>query len=189
MVGNTTDGSAQTILTDAETSSSSTVNAGTNTNCPSTDERGVTRPQGGICDIGAYELAKARLKVAKSAPKSVSLHGVFTYKIKVSNSGPGYSTNTTLVDKIPSSETLKDVIPNSGGSCTHKGRTVSCKLGGLRNGGSATVKIIVKANQKGKVTNTATARNAEGAKASAHATTKVGVTKAARKKRSPTFTG
>jgi predicted outer membrane repeat protein len=31
------------------------INAGTNTGCPATDQRGVTRPQQGQCDIGAYE--------------------------------------------------------------------------------------------------------------------------------------
>jgi hypothetical protein len=31
------------------------IDAGTNTGCPATDQRGVTRPQGSHCDIGAYE--------------------------------------------------------------------------------------------------------------------------------------
>jgi predicted outer membrane repeat protein len=31
------------------------INAGTNTGCPSTDQRGVARPEGTNCDIGAYE--------------------------------------------------------------------------------------------------------------------------------------
>jgi predicted outer membrane repeat protein len=31
------------------------INAGTNNDCPETDQRGVTRPQGSQCDIGAYE--------------------------------------------------------------------------------------------------------------------------------------
>jgi hypothetical protein len=31
------------------------INAGDNNGCPSTDQRGVPRPQAGICDIGAYE--------------------------------------------------------------------------------------------------------------------------------------
>lgn len=190
LVGNQTDGSAVIIPTDAETSISPTVNSGTNSGCPATDERGVTRPQGGICDIGAFELSAAKLKVTKIAPESVGLHSLFTYKIKVSNSGPGFSTGTTLVDKIPSSETLKDVIANPGGSCTHSGRTVTCKLGDLRNGGSATVKIVVKVNRTGKVTNTARATNAQGSKASGHATTKVHAVKAARAKRTaPKFTG
>jgi CSLREA domain-containing protein len=33
------------------------VNAGTSTGCPATDQRGVTRPKGSACDIGAVELA------------------------------------------------------------------------------------------------------------------------------------
>ncbi len=193
LVGNTSDGSAVVIPTQAETSASPTVNAGTNTGCPSTDERGVARPQGGVCDIGAFELAAAKLSVKKSAPKSLRVHSVFTYKIKVSNSGPGFSTGTTLVDKIPSSETLKGVIANSGGSCTHSGRTVTCKIGDLRSGGSATVKIIVKANKTGKVKNTARATNDQGSKASGHVTTtvKTAAVKPARakKKTSPKFTG
>ncbi len=36
-------------------SSSPAVNAGTNTGCPTTDQRGVGRPLEGVCDIGAYE--------------------------------------------------------------------------------------------------------------------------------------
>jgi len=32
------------------------VNEGTNSGCPATDQRGVTRPQGGTCDIGAVEM-------------------------------------------------------------------------------------------------------------------------------------
>jgi VCBS repeat-containing protein len=35
--------------------SSPAINAGTNTGCPATDQRGVTRPRGPSCDIGAYE--------------------------------------------------------------------------------------------------------------------------------------
>ena len=31
------------------------INAGNNAACPATDQRGVTRPQNGTCDIGAYE--------------------------------------------------------------------------------------------------------------------------------------
>jgi predicted outer membrane repeat protein len=192
LVGNTTDGSAVRILTDAETAASPTVNAGTNTNCPSTDERGVTRPQGGVCDIGAFELGSATLKVKKSGPSSVRIHKKFTYTIKVTDSGTDYSNSTTLVDKIPSSETLKHVTAPKGATCSHSGRTVTCKLGRLASKSSATVKIEVSANKVGKVKNTAKATNAEGSKAFGHVTTKVkaAAVKAKKKKKtSPIFTG
>lgn len=45
-------GSTQTIPL---LSGSAAINAGNNTTCPSTDQRGVARPQGGTCDIGAFE--------------------------------------------------------------------------------------------------------------------------------------
>lgn len=32
------------------------INAAENSACPATDQRGVARPQGGVCDIGSYEL-------------------------------------------------------------------------------------------------------------------------------------
>jgi len=35
------------------------INAGTLADCPATDQRGVTRPQGTACDIGAFEFAKS----------------------------------------------------------------------------------------------------------------------------------
>jgi hypothetical protein len=41
--------------THALNAGSPAIDGGTNTGCPSTDERGVARPQGVRCDIGAYE--------------------------------------------------------------------------------------------------------------------------------------
>jgi CSLREA domain-containing protein len=42
--------------THALLSGSPAINAGSNSACPAEDQRGVIRPQAGICDIGAYEL-------------------------------------------------------------------------------------------------------------------------------------
>lgn len=42
--------------THAPQSDSPAIDAGNNANCPATDQRGVTRPQGPVCDIGAYEV-------------------------------------------------------------------------------------------------------------------------------------
>ncbi len=45
-------GSTQTL---ALLPGSPAINAGNNATCPTTDQRGVARPQGGVCDIGAFE--------------------------------------------------------------------------------------------------------------------------------------
>lgn len=45
-------GSTQTL---ALLPGSPAMNAGNNATCPTTDQRGVARPQGGVCDIGAFE--------------------------------------------------------------------------------------------------------------------------------------
>ncbi len=42
-------------LTHALLRGSPAINAGANDGCPTTDQRGVRRPQRGVCDIGAYE--------------------------------------------------------------------------------------------------------------------------------------
>jgi len=42
-------------LTRAIPNGSAAMNTGDNNGCPATDQRGVTRPSGGTCDIGAYE--------------------------------------------------------------------------------------------------------------------------------------
>ncbi len=58
------------------------INAGTNTGCPATDQRGVKRPQQGICDIGAYESAPPQSAATAGAtavtPVSAKLRGKAT---------------------------------------------------------------------------------------------------------------
>ena len=47
--------------THALLSGSPAIDAGTNIDCPSKDQRGLSRPQGAYCDIGAYEYAIYKL--------------------------------------------------------------------------------------------------------------------------------
>jgi CSLREA domain-containing protein len=51
------------------------INAGTNAGCPSTDQRGVSRPHGPRCDIGAYESNAAPIAVGDifSIPENTPL--------------------------------------------------------------------------------------------------------------------
>jgi hypothetical protein len=56
----------------AITNSSPAFDKADNTNCPTTDERGLNRPQGAACDVGAFELLVPTV-VTPTLPKAGSL--------------------------------------------------------------------------------------------------------------------
>jgi hypothetical protein len=66
------------VETEALPADSPAVNAATNSGCPKTDARGVARPQGPACDIGAFEFAPPSASSAPAtaiATTSVTLNG------------------------------------------------------------------------------------------------------------------
>ncbi len=129
------------------------INGGANTGCPTADQRGITRPQALICDIGAYELVfAADLGVTKSAPASVTLGNHLTYTVTVTNHGPQPAAGVRLVDTIPGATPLVSATPL--GICG--GSPFGCTLPDLAPGASATVTIVTRPRATGSVTNTAT---------------------------------
>jgi CSLREA domain-containing protein/uncharacterized repeat protein (TIGR01451 family) len=141
---------------------------------PPTDQRGVPRPQGAHCDIGAFEAAAAHLSASNSAPASGMTGIPFTYTIAVTASGPGPSTGTTVTDQLPTGETLYGATPSQG-SCSASGSPakVTCALGTINASQNATVMLLVAEANPGSVSDTATATNDEGASVSASATTQL----------------
>lgn len=149
--------------------------------CPDTDQRHVTRPQGELCDIGAYErelvapspspsptpsqsqppsgggggASTTDLAVTKKAePEPVVPGGTLTYTIAVTNNGPVTATGVTLTDNLPSGVSFQSVS-TSQGSCSGTA-TITCDLGNLPNGAKVTVTIVVTVTaQSGSVTNSA----------------------------------
>ena len=178
------------VLTDAELPGSPAVDAGTNTGCPATDARGVSRPQGASCDIGAFEAAAANLSLTNTGPSNSNSGAPFSYTLTVSNGGPGFSTGTTVTDQLPAGETLYGATASQG-SCTSSGSPakVSCALGNLASGGSTTVSLVVSEANVGSVTNTATAGNDQGSSVSASATTTVASSQAASSNAPPAASG
>jgi CSLREA domain-containing protein/uncharacterized repeat protein (TIGR01451 family) len=68
-----------------------------------TDQRGISRPQGATCDIGAFELAMSDLGIAKTVEPtgSIANGATITYTIVVSNSGDGDATSVAVSDLFP----------------------------------------------------------------------------------------
>jgi uncharacterized repeat protein (TIGR01451 family) len=83
-----------------------------------------------------------------------------TYTITVTNNGTGGTadaTNVVVTDNLPSASDVDfGSATSSVGSCTKAGNTVTCQLGQVNAGASATVTIVVKAKQSGTLSNTAT---------------------------------
>jgi uncharacterized repeat protein (TIGR01451 family) len=94
------------------------IDVGDDASCPATDQRGVTRPQGAHCDIGAYEYEEERpdLSILKSAAptSTVPYRGLVTYTVILSNTGALSDTNVILTDTLPVEVDFGSWIENHG---------------------------------------------------------------------------
>ena len=96
----------------------------------------------------------ADLAVSKSdLPDPATAGSSLTYTITVTNNGPGNATGVTLTDNLPASVQLFSVA-QSQGSCSGT-TTITCNLGTIANGSSATVSIVVTLTVAGGLSNTA----------------------------------
>ena len=150
-------------LTHALLSGSPAIDAGDNTGCPVTDQRGVTRPQDGdedgsmICDIGAYELElfQADLTVTKTdSVDPVIMGNNLTYTLTVINNGPDDATSVFVTDSLPAEVSFVSATPSQG-RCSEFSGTVTCSLQDLASGNSASVEISVHPTTEGIIINTA----------------------------------
>jgi len=116
-------------------------------NCPATDQRGVFRPQGPSCDIGAFELEVAStpdLETTKSCPPSIP--GTFTCTLVVTNSGAGAATNVVVTDDLSPGLTAGPVSKSDPSfTCTDPPGAVDirCTSPSLAGGASATFSYTV----------------------------------------------
>ncbi|MCP4358984.1 MAG: DUF11 domain-containing protein [Chloroflexi bacterium] len=79
------------------------VNAGDPATCTSSDQRGVTRPQGSTCDIGSFELQfPVDLVINKAVTPTVAMPGqTITYTIAFSNTGVNTASGVVISDTVP----------------------------------------------------------------------------------------
>ena len=84
---------------------------------------------------------------------TISRNSNVTFTITVKNYGPGLANNSVMTDTLPSFLKLVSASTTVG-SCSGS-TTVSCNLGTLANGASATIKIVAKGVSSGTGINTA----------------------------------
>jgi uncharacterized repeat protein (TIGR01451 family) len=110
--------------------------------------------QGASAAEGPTDLSVTKADSADPVVKGTN----FTYTITVRNLGTGGTadaTNVTVVDTLPSQVRFVSANP-SAGTCQRQGSTVTCNLGTVIAGGTATVAIVVEAQTQGTASNLAT---------------------------------
>lgn len=105
--------------------------------------------------------ADADLAVDASASTAQATVGTeFTFVADVSNGGPGAASGVELVDDLPNQVDIVAATPSQG-SCKEQGSKVTCELGTVEPGGTASLSIRVIANKAGEFVHQATVSSAD----------------------------
>jgi uncharacterized repeat protein (TIGR01451 family) len=108
----------------------------------------------GVISGGRIVDAVADLSITKAdAPDPVIEGRDLTYTLTVRNSGPATATGVTVTDDLPG-ELAARSSSASQGTCSGT-TTVTCSLGDMASGASATVTIVIRPGSPGTITNTA----------------------------------
>jgi CSLREA domain-containing protein len=111
--------------------------------CVSTDQRGVARPIGARCDIGASEALLADLQVQQTSGADPLIERELMLTTTVVNSGPEATEGVVLTIVRPA-QTVLVATSASQGSCNAQGAQIICSLGALAGGATATVDLVVR---------------------------------------------
>lgn len=106
----------------------------------------------------------ADLSVTKSDnPDPVIAGEDLTYTVTVTNGGPSDATNVVFTDNLPTGTSFTSASASQGTACTEDNNVVTCNLGSLADGATATVTIVVTVapETQGNITNTASAAGDE----------------------------
>ena len=140
---------AARVLTDA-TAGARTNTASATTTTPESD----TGNNSG--SIGFTVQSQADLSVTKVASPNPVVPGEnLTYSLQIRNAGPSQAAGVTLTDTLPAGV----VFVSGTGGCTNAGRTVTCAIGTIAAGATASRDIVVSTPDTipgGTLTNTAT---------------------------------
>ncbi|MFD3942545.1 calcium-binding protein [Streptomyces sp. NPDC058579] len=112
---------------------------------------------------GTPQPPTADLAVTKTGPATLSIGDQATYTVRVTNrstttTATGVSVSDTLTG---ASGTLLSATPGQGGPCTVNATTMSCGLGTLAPGATATVTVVAEPRATGTLTDRVTATAAQ----------------------------
>lgn len=98
---------------------------------------------------GPAQAAVSDLSIRKTTSDDVVNVGeTFNWTVRVANRGPGPASGVQVVDTLPMSVRLLNVVPSQGGPCDVDFPRVVCNLGSIASDGQATIKLTVRATQE-----------------------------------------
>ena len=106
------------------------------------------------------------LQISQDAPPPVVADGTMSFTVHVTNPGTAGQTGVTLTDTPPANTIFQSAQPSQG-SCSGT-TSVSCALGSLAGGASATVTLVVTPIQPGTISNAASAVSNEASQVSSN---------------------
>jgi uncharacterized repeat protein (TIGR01451 family) len=98
------------------------------------------------------------LSLEKTGPSQVDAGDTASFELKVSNAGPSTAENVVVTDDVPAELTPTSAKPSQG-DCEITRQTVTCELGSLAAGESATINVATSVSESasGTIVNRATA--------------------------------
>jgi uncharacterized repeat protein (TIGR01451 family) len=157
-IGNMASGADVTVTIKIDTGAPGTITNDATVLSTATDPNGANNSASAVTTVRPV----ADLGLTKSdAPDPVLAGQLLTYTLGVSNAGPHSASGVTVTDTLPSGTTF-DSATSSQGSCSHAAGTVTCTLGTIANGGSASADIRIRPQSEGSVTNEASVTSDAG---------------------------
>lgn len=95
-----------------------------------------------------------------SSPNPVITGNILTYTITATNNGLSTAPAVTVTDPLPANVTYVSATPSQG-SCSQSAGTVTCNLGSILAGASASITVKVTAGAPSNVSNSATVSNSQ----------------------------
>jgi hypothetical protein len=112
------------------------------------DQRGVPRPQGDACDIGAHEVMPVDLGLtASSTPASLPAGSTLNVVLTAANAGPAIATGIVVTSDLPAGMVLKNC--DGALACVSSSGRLTITLGALSTGASAQVTVRLTPQQTG----------------------------------------
>lgn len=102
------------------------------------DQRGISRPQDGACDIGAHEAVPVDLSIAAASSPSVLPAGTtLTVQLSMANAGPDVANGVVVTSDLPAGTSLLDCDV----ACLTSGSRLTATVGTLNAGANASAQV------------------------------------------------